>query len=424
MYMFTFRHRQLVQLFLVVACLLGCTVTFAGGFQLNEYSSNGLGRSYAGEGAIADTSDVVSRNPAAIMMFNRPALSVGAIYVDPSVNIQSQSVDLNIDNVAPVSWIPNLHVLLPINSRFGVSGSLMSIYGLGTRYNTSYDAGEIAGTTSLMSVNANISGAYRISPHWSVGLGGNVVYGQAKFTRYAGVVTRSMVPAGTTIAHIDGNGSGYGLNAGILWQINDDNRYALSWRSKIVVKFYGDYSSELAPQVNKLGLPLPYATGGQSVRGHLTMNLPETWELSGYNKVAEKWAVHYGVLYTRWSKFQEIRIYSEQGRTLLQRTENFHDAWRGALGATYYLNTNWVLRTGIAFDQSPIPAASRSISIPDQNRIWFSAGASYAFNPAASVDVGVSWMCGQRLHVDDGPYHDLYTHATAWLYGVNFNYVF
>ena len=40
------------------------------GFQLNEFSSSGLGRAYSGEGAIADDAGNVSRNPALITMFD------------------------------------------------------------------------------------------------------------------------------------------------------------------------------------------------------------------------------------------------------------------------------------------------------------------------------------------------------------------
>ncbi|MCK8404166.1 outer membrane protein transport protein, partial [Erwinia amylovora] len=58
--------------------------------------------------------------------------------------------------------------------------------------------------------------------------------------------------------------------------------------------------------------------------------------------------------------------------------------------------------SGIAFDDSPVPAGKRSISIPDQDRRWLSAGTSYAFNENASVDVGVSYMHGQRVTVKEG----------------------
>ncbi len=64
----------------------------AAGFQLNEFSSAGLGRSYSGEGAMADTAASASRNPALLMMYTRPELSFGAVFIDPDVDITGQSL--------------------------------------------------------------------------------------------------------------------------------------------------------------------------------------------------------------------------------------------------------------------------------------------------------------------------------------------
>ena len=64
---------------------------------------------------------------------------------------------------------------------------------------------------------------------------------------------------------------------------------------KIKVDFDGDYKSSLPSSLNPinsaLGLGLPYGTGGSTIGGSLTLNLPEMWEISGYNRVAPKWAV-------------------------------------------------------------------------------------------------------------------------------------
>lgn len=72
---------------LAVAVALISTQAWSAGFQLNEFSSSGLGRAYSGEGAIADDAGNVSRNPALITMFDRPTFSAGAVYIDPDVNI-------------------------------------------------------------------------------------------------------------------------------------------------------------------------------------------------------------------------------------------------------------------------------------------------------------------------------------------------
>jgi long-chain fatty acid transport protein len=108
---------------LAVAVAIVSTSAWSAGFQLNEFSSSGLGRAYSGEGAIADDAGNASRNPALIMMFDRPTFSAGAVYIDPDVNISGKSpytgASLKADNIAPTAWVPNLHFVAPINDQFG-----------------------------------------------------------------------------------------------------------------------------------------------------------------------------------------------------------------------------------------------------------------------------------------------------------------
>ncbi|SUG65163.1 long-chain fatty acid transport protein [Salmonella enterica subsp. enterica] len=92
---------------LAVAVAIISTQAWSAGFQLNEFSSSGLGRAYSGEGAIADDAGNVSRNPALITMFDRPTFSAGAVYIDPDVNISGTSPSrrtLDADNIAPTAW--------------------------------------------------------------------------------------------------------------------------------------------------------------------------------------------------------------------------------------------------------------------------------------------------------------------------------
>jgi long-chain fatty acid transport protein len=88
--------------------------------------------------------------------------------------------------------------------------------------------------------------------------------------------------------------------------------------------------------------------------------------------------------YTSWSQFQELKATGSNGQTLFYKEEGFKDSYRIALGTTYYMDKSWTFRTGIAYDDSPVPASKRSISIPDQD-VWLSAGTTYAFNDDASL---------------------------------------
>lgn len=416
---------------LAVAVAIISSNVYAAGFQLNEFSSIGLGRAYSGEGAMGDTAASASRNPATMALMDRPMFSVGAVFIDPDVDISGDSPSgqsLNANNIAPSQWVPNIHYVQPINDQWWLGASATSNYGLATEFNDSYAAGPYGGKTDLQTVNFNLSTAYRLNQHFSFGVGFDAVYARAKIERYAGESGQALgLPADTQIAHLKGDEWGYGWNAGILYEVDENNRFGFSYRSEVKIDFDGDYKSSIPGYINPINqaanLGLPYGTGGSTIPGALTLNLPEMWELSGYHKVAPQWAVHYSLAYTSWSQFQELKATGSNGQTLFQKDEGFKDAYRIALGTSYFYDENWTFRTGIAFDDSPVPAQNRSISIPDQDRLWLSAGTSYAFNQDASVDVGISYMHGQHVTIQEGDYTFNST-GKAWLYGANFNYKF
>lgn len=403
---------------------------------LNEYSTSALGRAFSGAGATGDNASEGSRNPAAMMLFDRPALSVGAVYIDPSVDIKGRGPsllgnNLNASDIAPSALVPNAHFIFPINDKWAVGTSMTTNFGLATDFKKNYAAGSIGGKTDLKTVNLNLSGAYRLNDNFSFGLGVDAVYADAEITRHAGdlsgIPPLSSIGAtpSTTVAKLKGDDWGYGWNAGMLYEFDKDNRWSLTYRSKVKVKFEdGKFSNEI-----------PVAgggTGGNTVKGKLDLNLPDVWEFSGYNKVAPKWAVHYSAAYTGWSTFKDLTANrSSDGAVLFHKPEHFKDAWRFALGTTYFYDDNWTFRTGIAYDESPVPAKYRSISIPDQDRYWLSAGTTYAFNENASVDLGISYMYGKKVNIseqlvegNEATRTNFKSEGSAWLYGVNFNYTF
>ena len=192
-------------------------------------------------------------------MFDRPAFSAGAVYIDPDVNISGTSPSgrsLKADNIAPTAWVPNMHFVAPINDQFGWGASITSNYGLATEFNDTYAGGSVGGTTDLETMNLNLSGAYRLNNAWSFGLGFNAVYARAKIERFAGDLgqwllanyaiscwpnsarasigaTANGIDSNTKIAHLNGNQWGFGWNAGILYELDKNNRYALTYRSEV-----------------------------------------------------------------------------------------------------------------------------------------------------------------------------------------------
>ncbi|EST58299.1 long-chain fatty acid transporter FadL [Proteus hauseri] len=424
-----------------LAAIVGAISSQAGaaGFQLNEYSTSALGRAFSGEGVIADDASVGSRNPAALTMFDRPEFSVGAIHINPSVDIKGKSpltgASTNAGDIAPSALVPNIHFVAPINDKWAIGASGTTNFGLATDFKKDYAAGIIGGKTDLKTMNLNLSAGYRVNNQFSVGLGLNALYADAEITRHAGELPGMIglpVSPSARVAQLKGDAWGFGWNAGLLYEFDEGNRVSFTYRSKIKVKFKdGEYQNDLPPSpiLDNLGI---IGTNGQTIPGKLDLNLPEIWEFAAYHRVAPKWAVHYNFAYTSWSAFEELRATRKSdGQQLFKKEEGFRDAWRVALGTTYYHDDNWTFRTGIAFDDSPVPADKRSISIPDQDRFWLSAGATYAFNKDMSVDVGLAYMHGKKVTIKEklaesplSPTYEFESSGKAWLYGMNFNYRF
>lgn len=191
-------------------------------------------------------------------------------------------------------------------------------FGLSTKYPADYLAGPIGGETTLETINFNPNIAYRINDQWSVGAGASVVYGKAKLVRTLGILAdASNLENGTNFARsdvarsLDGDGWGYGFNLGALWEINENHRFGLSYRSKVDVEFDGDYTSDV---------PSLIIMPGETLSGDLTLNLPSIAEFSGFHQLSNSFALHYSVMMVGWDVFKELKA-TVDGQEVLQKDE-------------------------------------------------------------------------------------------------------
>jgi long-chain fatty acid transport protein len=392
---------------IAIAISMATFNVYSASFQLNETSASGLGRAFSGDAVIADDAAVLARNPAAMALFDKASFSFAATYVDPGVDIKGVDApdtlgsdydinELDQSGVVPSAIIPAIYFINPVSEKFAYGVGVNSNFGLKSEYDTDYDAGSIGGKTDLKTINANISGSYRINEKLSLGLGFNIVYGEAELVRHAGstlengvsipgagVVVPS-VPASTEIIKMKGDDFGYGWNIGAVYEVSEGHRFALTYRSEVELAFEGDFTG--------FGTP--------TEAGSLTIDMPAIAEFSGFHQFTEQWATHYSVLYTQWSSFEKLEAYT--GNELaFEKQENFEDTYRFALGATYNVNSKLTVRAGIAYDQSAAVEDYRSISIPDSDRLWYSAGATYKLTEKDSIDFGFSYINGDSVVVTE-----------------------
>ncbi len=265
-----------------------------------------------------------------------------------------------------------------------------------------------------MNFNPNI--AYKLNDQWSIGAGISAIYADAELNRFAGAGAGTAQLPGTSapsdrVAHLKGDGWGFGWNLGALWEIDEDNRLGLSYRSQTDVTLDGDYQ----------GL----SSTNQTVDGELKLSLPEIIEFSGFHQLNQQIALHYSAMHIGWDTFKELKATSKQcnNGVCLQKDENWNNSWRYALGATYTMDRHWAFRAGYAYDESPVDAKDRTLSIPDSDRQWWSLGTTYTANENLSVDAGFAFLDGDQVDgTEDG--FAFSAGGDAYIYGLQLNYLF
>lgn len=257
-------------------------------------------------------------------------------------------------------------------------------------------------------MNLLLAASYRINEQWSIGGGLDVIYGQGELkrkTNFQGAATD------TQLLDVDADGVGVGFNLGAVFELNENNRFGLSYHYSPEIE-----ASGTAKQLN--------TTNSQFEDiGKVKIALPSRAEFSGYHRIEDtKFAVHYSIQYISWSDFEELG--STSGTQI--KEYKWKDTYHYSIGGTYYINQNWEARIGYMYDQG-VQDELTSVSVPDSDRQWFSAGATYHLNQDQAIDVGFTYLTSKEKQVNDklgSVTLDAKTQATAMLFGVQYTHKF
>ncbi|AQM69315.1 Long-chain fatty acid transport protein precursor [Vibrio campbellii] len=401
---------------LAVTVAMASGQAMAAGFQLNAQSATGIGRAFAGDAVIADNASVMARNPAAMALFDKMELSLGFESITSMIEVKDATYRINnneipvanTDDVGDTSIAPNIHLIVPVNDRFAWGVNAYSNFGTKTEFSDNYVATEYGGLTDVKSVNFGLAGSYRLNEQWSFGAGLDLIYGQGTMKRTASA--NLPLVGGAKLLDVDkADGWAVGFNVGTVYELDENNRFGLSYR----------YSPEFEAKDDK----------GQKI----TLPLPDMAEFSGYHKITDtKFAVHYSIQYIGWSDFDKID-FDNLNQGLLGPTYSkdyqWQDGWHYAIGGTYYMNSDWTLRAGYMYDTSAQDNLT-SISVPDSDRQWFSAGFTYHIDNKSNVDFGFTYLMGDDVKVnEETPIAppllttgvSATTHADAILFGLQYS---
>ena len=397
---------QTIWIVLVVFLTVGGTSTLASaaGFALIEQNASGLGNAYAGGAAVAEDASTIFFNPAGMSMLSGNQLVVSGEAIGLSAKFQNQGSTSvlgtpltggNGGDAGGWAVVPNIYFATDIAPQWKFGIGINAPFGLKTEYDAGWAGRYQALESKVESININPSIAYKVNETVSVGAGVNAMYLKGDLSKaidfgsilvgFGGPLAASQNLDGAV--KFDGSGWGYGYNLGALFQVTPDTRVGVAYRSKIKEELSGGQASYSGVPAALAASPLFTTTGAKA-----DITLPESASLSAFSQIDSKWAIMGDVTWTKWSRFNELRLQFNNGAPDSVTTENWKDTYRVSVGVTYQYSDSWKLRGGVAYDKSPVEDQYRTARIPDHDRKWLALGAGYKVTKAGTIDFGYAHL--------------------------------
>lgn len=399
--------KTLVCLSVVGALMAMSNNAAASAFALIEQSS-GLGNAFAGGAAAAEDATTIFFNPAGMSRLKGKQVTLAGSLIQPSAKFSDTgsatasaqvSKGGNGGDAGGLALVPNTYMMMELEPalRFGLG--INAPFGLQTEYDPTWVGRFQAIKSKIQTINLNPSVSYQMNDSVSLGIGLNyqhisgelssAVNYSALAAAIPGLLATIGGPGKEGVSTIKGNDSAWGYNFGAMFNTSPDTRIGVAYRSKVEYTLKGS--------VNFTDVPAALAAsalGSRVADGDVTLpiTMPDTFSISGFHKLNDKWDLMADATRTGWGVLQQLKIDRTNGTNLQTVQENWKNTWRFAVGASHHYNEQWLARVGAAYDHSPVPDAYRTARIPDNDRSWLSIGGQYKPSQSGTIDFGYAHL--------------------------------
>ena len=397
----------------------------AAGLWLHETGTEDLGTATAGRAATANDSSIAGGNPAGMPLLSEEhsvTATMQMLYVnarfDSDTKINGGGDGGNAGGLIP-SGSASYAYKHSDDLSFGLS--LGSYFGLGLDYGDDWEGRYYVTEAELLTVGVNPSVGYRINERWLIGGGVNFFY--SKLDQRAAVKNVANPDQGDGRLKLEDDAFGYGINLGLMFELSDDTRIGLSYRSQVDLEF------DDALEFSNLGPALKPLEGTEA---DLDLNVPQSILLGIHHDINDDWAIMASIAWQEWSEFgkQELSITSANP-TEIEKDLEFDDTWHFALGAQYQINPELRWSFGISHDTSPIDKAENRTPDVPFDRIWrFASGLNYQWKENVTVGIAYEYMDLGPAEIDvtgnpvRGDLKGEYDTNAVHFFAANFNWAF
>lgn len=382
----------------------------AGGYQINEQSVSGQGYGHAGRSSNINDASIVFGNPAGMSFLDRAQVTVGGTYLHVNTDIKNAEATRDFGmgpmevtgssdgDIVPGTFVPFAFYAHPINERLAFGFGVYAPFGSKTDYEGGFVGRNLGNYTELTVMTAQPTVSYRFNDQWSVGLG-------VTYNRVDGELHRQVAnpfspqdPSSDLDARVEGDDDGWGYNIGVMYQPVPETTFGLTYRSKVSYTLTGDYRANDPSGALDVFSP-------ESLRrdAKLDLTTPETVNFSVTQQMTDRLKLMAGASWTRWSRFEEIRVVDSNdpgGVPITEEYQGYSNAWAFAVGGEYQLTPQLALRAGVTLDETPTNDNYRSARIPSDDRRIFSLGLGWTPTENLTLDFAYSYLTERSTQVD------------------------
>jgi long-chain fatty acid transport protein len=441
------RYPRLTALMLGIAGALTLGQAQAAGFQIKENSVKSMGSAFAGAGVREDDTSVVVNNPATMARFTGTTLQADVTAIDPGIEFRGSGTDAlgrpltggDGGDAGDGAAIPALSMIHKLDNGLALGAMISAPFGLKTEYDTGWEGRYFAHESEVEIIDLTLAAALDIVPdRFSVGIG--AVYSRADVTLSQAVDFGTLLfsnrlplpfaqPQGADgFAEVQGDDVGLGWIIGANFRPTDKLAIGLSYRSEIDYELSGSVDWTVPDNVAAVFAVDPntrplFQDGAVIAK----LTTPSITSVDIRYDFTDRFAMMATWTETGWTSLREVRIDFGNPDPDLVEPFDWRDTEFMSLGGEFKLNDSFTLRAGVAYDETPTSIETRSPRLPDDDRTWYSIGASWNASEALEVNFGYTRLEPDAPRVDIaargshlvGPFA-----GHADLYGVSAQYKF
>jgi long-chain fatty acid transport protein len=440
-------HPRLIQisaLALGIAGAMAFSQAHAAAFLLKENSVKAQGRSMAGAASAKGDASVVANNPAVMSTFDKNTFQADITAIDLSFKFEGGGnaaagsplaqplTGGNGGDAGGLNAVPAMSFIAPLSGQFEyvtVGAMISAPFGLKTEYDEDWVGRYHAIKSDVKIIDLTLAASLDLSDRFSVGAG--LIY------EHSDVTLSNAIDFGTGICanpqtqplcfmpnpvtgpygpqkqdgkvSVNGTDNSFGWILGFNWRPTDSLSFGYSHRSEVDHEVRGTADFSVPGTAAFVTAGGAYVDTGAGAK----LTLPSTDTFSATWDVNEKLSLMAEATLAGWDSLEEIRIeFDNPVQPDAAEDYSWKDSWFYSIGAEYKLNERWTLRGGIARDDSPLSLPHRTPRMPDQDRQWYSIGATWAASD--NFDITASYS---RIQLVDTPVVGIASSSGSYISG-------